>query len=128
VISIDGMKLRANASRGANRTYEKLVADILKAEETNRWEGGLFGADRGDEVPEQLRTEEGRRAALAAAKERLAKKAGRRKESEVDPIEAVHQPAPRRIHLRKVFTELGVTSRTQLSSALFDRANQTRTA
>jgi DNA-binding CsgD family transcriptional regulator len=31
-------------------------------------------------------------------------------------------------HLRKVFTELGVTSRTQLSSALFDRANQARTA
>ena len=88
VISIDGMKIRANASRGANRTYEKLVADILKeAEETDRWEDGLFGADRGDELPEQLRTEEGRRAAFAAAKERLAKKAGRRKESEVDPIE-----------------------------------------
>jgi DNA-binding transcriptional ArsR family regulator len=31
-------------------------------------------------------------------------------------------------HLRKVFTELGVTSRTQPSGALFDRANQTRTA
>jgi transposase len=88
VISIDGMKIRANASRGANRTYEKLVADILKeAEETDRWEDGLFGSDRGDEVPEQLRTEEGRRAAFAAAKERLAKKAGRRKEPEVDPIE-----------------------------------------
>jgi hypothetical protein len=26
VISIDGAKIRANASRGANRTYEKLVA------------------------------------------------------------------------------------------------------
>ncbi len=37
VISIDGTKIRANASRGANRTYEKLVADILKeAEETDR--------------------------------------------------------------------------------------------
>ena len=55
VISIDGVKLRANASRGANRTYEKLVADILKeAEETDRWEDGLFGEDRGDEPPEQL--------------------------------------------------------------------------
>ena len=74
--------------RGANRPYEKLVADILKeAEETDRWEDGLFGGDRGDEVPEQLRTEEGRRAAFAAAKERLAKQAGRGKECEVDPIE-----------------------------------------
>jgi hypothetical protein len=88
VISIDGMKIRANASRGANRSYEKLVADILKeAEEADRWEDGLFGADRGDEVPERLRTEEGRRAAFSAAKERLAQKAGRGEESEVDPIE-----------------------------------------
>src|SRR5438874_4325604 len=47
VISIDSVKIRANASRGANRSYEKLVADILKeAEETDRWEDGLFGADR----------------------------------------------------------------------------------
>ena len=67
VISIDGVKIRANASRGANRTYEKLVADILKeAEETDRWEDGLFGEDRGDEPPEHLRTAEGRRAAFKA--------------------------------------------------------------
>jgi transposase len=88
VISIDGVKIRANASRGANRTYEKLVADILKeAEETDRWEDGLFGPDRGDEVPEQLRTEEDRRAAFKAAKERLAKKAGRSEAPEVERIE-----------------------------------------
>jgi hypothetical protein len=88
VISIDGTKIRANASRGANRTYEKLVADILKeAEETDRWEDGLFGSDRGDEVPEHLRTEEGRRAAFKAAKERLAKKAGRGEQPEVARIE-----------------------------------------
>src|ERR1039458_5057934 len=65
VIAIDGTKIRANASRGANRTYERLVADILKeAEETDQWEDGLFGSDRGDEPPEHLRTEEGRRAAF----------------------------------------------------------------
>ena len=88
VISIDGTKIRANASRGANRTYEKLVADILKeAEETDRWEDGLFGPDRGDELPEHLRSEEGRRAAFAAAKDRLAQKAGRGEEPEVARIE-----------------------------------------
>lgn len=88
VISIDGVKIRANASRGANRTYEKLVADILKeAEETDRWEDGLFGEDRGDEPPEHLRTAEGRRAAFKAAKERLAQKAGRGEEPEVAQIE-----------------------------------------
>jgi hypothetical protein len=83
----DGTKIRANASRGANRTYEKLVADILKeAEETDRWEDGLFGDDRGDELPEHLRTEEGRRAAFKAAQERLARKAGRDPEPEVERI------------------------------------------
>src|SRR5579862_8214588 len=88
VISIDGVKIRANASRGANRSYGKLVADILKeAEETDRWEDGLFGADRGDEPPEHLRTEEGRRAAFKAAKERLAAKAGRGEEPEVAQFE-----------------------------------------
>jgi transposase len=88
VVSIDGVKIRANASRGANRTYEKLVADILKeAEETDRWEDGLFGEDRGDEPPERLRTAEGRRAAFQAAKERLAQKAGRGEEPEVARIE-----------------------------------------
>ena len=88
VISIDGMKIRANASRGANRAYEKLVADILKeAEETDQWEDGLFGSDRGDEVPEHLRTEEGRRAAFKAARERLAAQAGREAEPEVARIE-----------------------------------------
>jgi hypothetical protein len=88
VISIDGTKIRANASRGANRTYEKLVADILKeAEETDQWEDGLFGPDRGDEVPEHLRTEAGRRAAFKAAKERLARKAGRDVKPEVARIE-----------------------------------------
>lgn len=88
IISVDGTKIRANASRGANRTYEKLVADILEeAEETDRWEDGLFGADRGDEPPEHLRTEEGRRAAFKAAKERLAAKAGRGEEPEVAQFE-----------------------------------------
>jgi hypothetical protein len=88
VISIDGVKIRANASRGANRTYEKLVADILKeAEETDRWEDGLFGERRGDEPPEHLWTAEGRRAAFKAAKERLAQKAGRSEEPEMERIE-----------------------------------------
>jgi hypothetical protein len=87
VISIDGTKIRANASRGANRTYERLVADILKeAEETDRWEDGLFGEDRGGELPEHLRTEEGRRAAFKAAKERLAQRAGGQERPDVAQI------------------------------------------
>jgi hypothetical protein len=41
------MMIRANASWGANRTYEKPVADILKeAEETDRREDGPFSWGR----------------------------------------------------------------------------------
>jgi hypothetical protein len=69
------VSLRARLENGSLRcwAHPQLVADILKeAEETDRWEDGLFGPDRGDEPPEHLRTEEGRRQAFAAAKERLA--------------------------------------------------------
>jgi transposase len=73
VIAIDGTKLRANASREQNRRYEALVAEILRdAEQTDREEDERYGEARGDELPERLRTREGRRAALAKAKERLA--------------------------------------------------------
>ena len=46
-----------------------------------------MGRDRGDELPEHLRTEEGRRQAFKAAKERLARKAGRGQEPEVARLE-----------------------------------------
>ena len=72
VVAIDGTKMRANASRDRNHTYESIVAEILEeAERTDREEDERFGDARGDELPEQLRTREGRRTALKAARERL---------------------------------------------------------
>ena len=63
VITIDGTKIKANASMDQNRSYRELVGQILReAEETDRREDELYGSDRGDELPEQLRTAEGRRA------------------------------------------------------------------
>ena len=65
VIAIDGTKIKANASMDENRTYREIVNEILReAEETDRREDELYGERRGDELPEQLRTAEGRRAAL----------------------------------------------------------------
>jgi hypothetical protein len=50
-----------------NRSYRDLVTEILReAEETDGREDELYG-DRGDELPEPLRTAEGRRQALADA-------------------------------------------------------------
>ena len=48
------------------------MTEILQeAERVDREEGERYGEARGDELPEQLRTREGRRAALKAARERL---------------------------------------------------------
>jgi Transposase DDE domain len=51
--------------------------DGLEAEETDQREDELYGDRRGDELPEQLRTAEGRRAALQEAKRRIAERKGR---------------------------------------------------
>ncbi len=62
VVAIDGTKVHANASRTANRGYEQIASEILaEAAETDRREDELYGEARGDELPEQLRTPEGRR-------------------------------------------------------------------
>jgi transposase len=78
VIAIDGTKIKASASMDQNRDYRELVGQILReAEEVDRVEDELYGSDRGDELPEALRTPEGRRQALADAKRRLAERKGR---------------------------------------------------
>src|SRR6266705_5706919 len=74
VIAIDGTKVHANASHHSNLDYEQLAREILKeAGEVDAAEDALYGDTRGDELPEHLRTREGRRAALRAAKEKLAR-------------------------------------------------------
>jgi transposase len=71
-ISVDGTKLHASASYDRNRRYVSIVEEILgEAEQTDRAEDEQLGDARGDEVPEQLRTRESRRAALEAARERM---------------------------------------------------------
>ncbi len=77
VITIDGTKIKANASMDQNRSYREIVTQILReAEETDRREDELYGDARGDELPEQLRTPEGRRAALQEAKRRIEERKG----------------------------------------------------
>jgi transposase len=72
VIAIDGTKVAANASRDANRSYEQIARDLLEeARRIDEAEDALYGEARGDELPERLRTREGRRAALREAKRSL---------------------------------------------------------
>src|SRR5205085_3049096 len=77
VIAIDGTKVHANASRFSSLDYEQLARKILEeADRIDREEDELYGDARGDELPEQLQTAEGRREALREAKRRLAERAG----------------------------------------------------
>jgi transposase len=72
VIAIDGTKVHANASHHANRDYQQLAREILEeAESVDALEDEQFGEARGDELPPQLRTAQGRRGWLREAKRRL---------------------------------------------------------
>ena len=72
VLAVDGSKLEASASNHATRSYEQIAAEILaEAGRIDAAEDELYGEARGDELPEQLTTREGRRAWLREAKERL---------------------------------------------------------
>jgi transposase len=77
VIAIDGTKVHANASREATRDYEQIAKEILEeAAEVDREEDAQFGDARGDELPRELSTEQGRRGWLREAKRRLDAKRG----------------------------------------------------
>jgi transposase len=73
LLAVDGMKLHANASQHANRDYQRIAEELLAdADRVDREEDERFGKDRhGDELPEPLRTPEGRRAAFCQAKREL---------------------------------------------------------
>lgn len=79
-ISLDGTKMKANASLSANRTLKKLQKEIDKmfweADKTDRQEDLLYGqGNRGDEMPEELQTRNSRRKRLEACKQRLEEEA-----------------------------------------------------
>jgi transposase len=74
-VALDGTKLAANASDKANRTHDKLeaeVAEILRqAAETDQREDRLFGDARGEELPPELASKADRLVRLRQAGRRL---------------------------------------------------------
>src|SRR3954452_23620739 len=108
IVAIDGTKISANASVNANRDFGQIAREILEeAAETDRREDALYGRERGDELPEHLRTREGRRKALREAKERLEREqAGEAPDDdevavELDPRRLVTRPEGRRAWVRE---------------------------
>ena len=75
VVAVDGTKVHANASRDATRDYEQIAEEILaEADAVDREEDERFGEARGDELPPQLSTHQGRRGWLRDARRRLDEK------------------------------------------------------
>jgi transposase len=75
VVSIDGTKVHANASRDATVDYERIAREILAdARATDAAEDELYGEARGDELPPELGTSQGRRGWLREANRRLDEK------------------------------------------------------
>src|SRR5688572_3043813 len=72
VLAVDGTKVHANASQHQNLDYEQIAREILaEADALDRAEDERFGDRRGDELPPELATVQGRRGWLRDAKRRL---------------------------------------------------------
>jgi transposase len=87
VLAVDGTKVHANASERATRDYEQLAREALReAAQIDAAEDEQFGDRRGDELPPELASAQGRQKWLADAKRSL----DAQREREARPI-----PAPR---------------------------------
>ncbi len=88
-VALDGTKIRANASKHRAMSYGRMVTRetelaaqvntiLREAEATDAAEDKLYGDARGDELPPELRTREGRLRKIREAKEALEREARER--------------------------------------------------
>jgi transposase len=88
VVAIDGTKMAGNASRESNRDFSEIARQIIEeAIATDAAEDELYGEARGDELPEELRTREGRAEFFRKVREQQAA------ERERDEPQLIPQPA-----------------------------------
>ena len=72
VVSIDGTRIAGNANPDVNFHFEQIAREVLaEVQARDEAEDQELGEARGDELPEQLCTAEGRREFLRQARERL---------------------------------------------------------
>jgi transposase len=72
VVSIDGTRIAGNASPEVNFTFEQIAQEIIaETVATDEAEDEEFGEARGDELPKQLRTPEGRRELFRQARRQV---------------------------------------------------------
>src|SRR5919202_2592916 len=86
VVSIDGTRIAGNASPDVNYEFDRIAREIVaEARATDEAEDELYGEGRGDELPEQLRTPEGRREFFRQVKRELEREDEQREPTEPDP-------------------------------------------
>src|SRR5215217_7452398 len=108
VLAVDGTKVHADASERATRDYEQLARECLEeAEEIDAAEDEEFGDRRGDELPSELASAQGRKKWLADAKRRL----DARREREARPI-----PASRPARVKEAKRRLDEELRTECAA------------
>ena len=102
-VALDSTRIAADASRFQTRTYERVARELLEeAKRIDAAEDELYGEARGDELPPELRTREGRRRKLREAKARLdEEKARREAEEEAELRERAERHARRRAEGKK---------------------------
>ena len=107
VIAVDGTKVHANASERSTRDYTQLAQEMLEeAAEIDAAEDEQFGDRRGDELPPELSSAQGRQKWLREAKRRL----DAQREREARPI-PVSRPARVKEAKRRLEEELWTEQR-----------------
>jgi hypothetical protein len=87
LVAVDGTRLAGNAGRNRSRAFEQIAREVLaEARATDEAEDERLGDARGDELPEELRTREGRREFFERAK-----RDGHERQADLQPRE----PEPR---------------------------------
>lgn len=98
-LSLDGTKIKANASRNkamsydrmgpeAERLQQEIDALLARANDVDATEDDQFGDLAGDEIPDELKRRESRLAKILQAKEALEEAARQKAQAHVDKMEA----------------------------------------
>jgi len=141
-IALDGTKMEANASLSSNRTDKYIESEVKKifdeAEQRDREEDNLYGkTNRGDELPEELRSRFSRLKRLKECKdrrEREAEEAIEKQRKEIREQEAPRGRIPeglskRELMERKLLTKRGkwqYSKRGQMIESVFGQIKDVR--
>jgi transposase len=110
LVAIDGTRMAGSANSDCTRVFEQIALEILaEVRGTDEAEDREHGDERGDELPEQLRTPEGRREFFADAKRKLQHVSADEQPDDEEQPEDERQA--RRVELR--FDEQRIVARTQ---------------